>query len=83
MTSSPESPGAPTDEATKDSYTFLDASGNSTIPVMMDMVEQLSEADDPHQVLKAFREGFRRLSGPEGYVSLSTRGLLPRSVRQS
>ena len=53
----------------------INTSVNERIDIMMDMVRELSRADDQKQVLSAFAEGFRRLNGPEGYISLSTRGL--------
>ena len=55
----------------------LDTSGNRRIPILMEMVAALSRATEPKQVLRAFAEGFLKLQGPLGYVSLSTRGLQP------
>ena len=55
----------------------LDTSGSERLPVLMEMVAALSRAEEPNAVLTAFAEGFARLYGPQGYVSLSTRGLAP------
>ena len=55
----------------------LDTSGNTQIPILMDMVAALSRAEYPQEVLKVFAEGMTKLYGPRGYVSLSTRGLEP------
>ena len=55
----------------------LDTSGNRRIPILMEMVAALSRATEPKQVLREFAEGFLKLQGPSGYVSLSTRGLQP------
>ena len=57
--------------------TCLDTSGNRRIPILMEMVAALSRATEPKQVLREFAEGFLKLQGPLGYVSLSTRGLQP------
>ncbi len=55
----------------------LDTSGSKSLPILMEMVAALSRAEDPNAVLSAFADGFARLYGPQGYVSLSTRGLAP------
>ena len=55
----------------------VDTSGNPRIPILMEMVAALSRATGPNEVLRGFAEGFLRLYGPRGYVSLSTRGLAP------
>ena len=55
----------------------LDTSGSERLPILMDMVVGLSRADDPKEVLRVFSEGFARMYGPQGYLSLSTRGLEP------
>lgn len=55
----------------------VDTSGNPRIPVLMEMVGALSRAEDPFAVQRAFVEGFARINGPSGYVSLSVRGLKP------
>ena len=55
----------------------VDTSHNPRIPILMEMVGALSRANDPHQVLRAFADGFARLNGPVGYVTLSVRGLQP------
>ena len=53
----------------------LDTSGSTQLPILMEMVAGLSRADDPNEVLRVFSQGFARLYGPPGYVSISTRGL--------
>src|SRR4029453_4738485 len=55
----------------------LDLSGSRRLPILMEMVGELSRATDPKQVLRAFGEGMVRLDGPRGYISLSVRGLKP------
>jgi sigma-B regulation protein RsbU (phosphoserine phosphatase) len=57
--------------------TVMDTSDNRRIPILMEMVAALSRAVDAKQVLREFAAGFKRLYGPRGYVSLSTRGLDP------
>ena len=55
----------------------VDTSGNPRIPILMEMVAALSRATEPQDVLREFARGFARLYGPQGYVSISTRGLQP------
>ncbi|MHC4427294.1 MAG: PP2C family protein-serine/threonine phosphatase [Planctomycetota bacterium] len=55
----------------------MDLSASKRLPVLMTMVEALSRATGAQEVLREFAEGFERLFGPRGYVSLSTRGLEP------
>jgi sigma-B regulation protein RsbU (phosphoserine phosphatase) len=55
----------------------VDTSGSQRLPVLMEMVAALSRATDAKEVLHEFAVGFRKLYGPRGYVSLSTRGLKP------
>ncbi len=55
----------------------LDTSGNPRIPILMQMVAALSRSTDPKEVLREFWNGFTKLYGPRGYISLSTRGLKP------
>jgi sigma-B regulation protein RsbU (phosphoserine phosphatase) len=64
-------------EATFRGMRCVDISGNPRIPIFMEMVGELSRAAEPKQVLKAFSDGLRRMNGPRGYVSISTRGLRP------
>ncbi len=55
----------------------VDTSGNPRIPVLMEMVGALSRAVDPQEVLRVFSTRIEGLYAPQGYVSLSTRGLEP------
>ncbi len=55
--------------------TAMDTSDSRRLPVLMEMVAALSRATDAREVLNEFAVGFRKLYGPRGYVSLSTRGL--------
>ena len=67
-------------EATQRAFegmTVMDTSGSPRLPVLMEMVAALSRASDAREVLRGFAEGFEKLYGPRGYVSLSTRGLKP------
>lgn len=55
----------------------LDTSPSKRLPILMEMVAALSRAHDPNEVLQEFARGMSRIFGPQGYVSLSTRGLAP------
>src|SRR5262245_5479239 len=55
----------------------LDTAPSYRLPILMEMVAALSRARDPHQVLREFARGMTRIFGPQGYVSLSRRGLAP------
>ncbi len=70
-------PPSPLEVEPGDRLTFLDTSESTRLPVLMEMVAGLSRATGPQQVLREFAIGFRKLYGPQGYVSLSTRGLEP------
>lgn len=59
----------------------LDTSGNPRIPLLMQLVGDLSRAVEPNEVLSVFASGLLKLHGPRGYVSLSTRGLQPGEYR--
>jgi len=76
-TTMPTSPAA----TAKESMVELDVSANPRIPILMDMVGSLSRAKSPNEVLKEFSAGVRKLEGPRGYVSLSTRNLAPGEYR--
>jgi sigma-B regulation protein RsbU (phosphoserine phosphatase) len=55
----------------------VDTAANPRVPILMQMVTDLSRAHDPKEVLGIFAKGMVRLSGPRAYISLSTRGLAP------
>ncbi len=55
----------------------LDLSSNRHVAPMMQLVEDLSRADDPQDVLRTFGEGIRKVRPIHAYLSLSTRGLGP------
>jgi len=55
----------------------LDTSRSTRLPILMEMVGELSRAAHPGEVLRAFTDGYSKLYGPRGYISLSTRGLKP------
>jgi sigma-B regulation protein RsbU (phosphoserine phosphatase) len=59
----------------------LDTSGSTRLPILMEMVGSLSRATEPNEVVRTFSKGLRKLNGPWGYVSLSTRGLEPGHYR--
>ncbi|MEM7227363.1 MAG: PP2C family protein-serine/threonine phosphatase [Planctomycetota bacterium] len=59
----------------------VDTSRNGRVPLLMEMVGSMSRAKDPREVLRTFSLGIRRLNGPVGYLSLSTRGLKPGEYR--
>lgn len=48
---------------------------DSRLPRLLEMVESLSRAQTPFEVLRVFRDGFPRLTRTDGYISLSTRDL--------
>ncbi len=56
---------------------FLDTSGSTRLPALMEMVAALSRAKEPKEVLQAFAQGLQKIYDDKGYVSLSTRGLEP------
>jgi phosphoserine phosphatase RsbU/P len=60
---------------------FLDFPDNKRLPVLLDLVSDLSKADDPSEVLRAFGLGWAKLNGPSGYISMSCRGLEPGAYR--
>ncbi len=55
--------------------TAVDFSGHKGVGLMIDLVENMSRAHDPQDVLRVFAEGFRRVRSFNAYLSLSTRGL--------
>ncbi len=55
----------------------LDTSGSPRVPVLMEVVGALSRAVDPQEVVAIFSSRLRDLFGPQGYISISTRGLAP------
>ncbi len=55
----------------------MDTSESDRLPVLMEMVAALSRAENANDVLRAFSRGLARMHGPQGYVSISTRGLAP------
>jgi len=60
---------------------FLDFPDNKRLPVLLELVSNLSKATDPSEVLRAFGEGWTKLNGPSGYISMSCRGLEPGAYR--
>jgi len=60
---------------------FHDFPDNKRLPVLLDLVSDLSKANDPSEVLRAFGMGWSRLAGTSGYISLSCRGLKPGEYR--
>ncbi len=74
---SPNHPIAKSPDAPPSAMRPIDLSTNPRVQILMDMVRDLSQAADAHEVLRAFGEGLVKLNGPRGYVSLSTRGLAP------
>lgn len=53
----------------------MDISANSRIPVLMELVDSLSRATAPQQVLDAVIVAMRKAYGPRCYMTLSTRDL--------
>lgn len=60
---------------------FKEFPDNKRLPVLMGLVSDLSKANDPSDVLRAFGEGWTKLAGSSGYISLSCRGLEPGEYR--
>jgi sigma-B regulation protein RsbU (phosphoserine phosphatase) len=60
---------------------ILDFPDNKRLPVLLDLVSDLSKANDPSEVLRAFGIGWSKLAGSSGYISLSCRGLEPGEYR--
>lgn len=58
-------------------FVRIDTSDNPRIPILMEMVGDLSRAEDAKEVLRVFGDGVQKLTGPRGYVSISVRGLKP------
>ncbi|MBL8990449.1 MAG: serine/threonine-protein phosphatase [Phycisphaerae bacterium] len=54
---------------------LVDLSSNSRIPVLMELVDSLSRATAPQQVLDAVIVAMRKAYGPRCYMTLSTRDL--------
>jgi len=59
----------------------LDLTGNTRIPMVMELVGDLSRAREPNDVFRIYSQGVYRLGGERAYVSLSTRGLAPGEFR--
>ena len=51
--------------------------GNTRVPVLLDMVKDLSHAAEPAQVLEAFSRGMVQIQEHRGYLSLSIRNAQP------
>lgn len=60
---------------------FLHYPDNPRLPVLLELVSELSRADDPSQVMRAFGIGWSKLADLPGYISLSCRGLKPGQYR--
>ena len=60
---------------------FLDYPDNPRLPVLLELVSNLSKAEEPAEVLRAFGMGWSKLTGNSGYISLSCRGLEPGEYR--
>ncbi len=58
-----------------------DFADNQRLPILLRLVSDLSKADDPTDVLRAFGQGWTELNGEMGYISLSCRGLEPGEYR--
>jgi sigma-B regulation protein RsbU (phosphoserine phosphatase) len=59
----------------------LDTSSSTRLPILMEMVGSISRATEPNEVIRGFSKGLHKLTGPRGYVSLSTRDLEPGQYR--
>jgi len=60
---------------------FLDYPDNTRLPVLLELVSELSKAVEPIEVLRAFGLGWSKLEGSSLYISLSCRGLEPGEYR--
>ncbi|HMN95857.1 MAG TPA: PP2C family protein-serine/threonine phosphatase [Phycisphaerales bacterium] len=63
------------------SYRTVDHSGNAKIPLLMDLVRELSGATEPTEVQRIFARGFRQINPVDGYISLSRRGMAKGTYR--
>jgi sigma-B regulation protein RsbU (phosphoserine phosphatase) len=64
-------------EISSTEVSLLDLSRSERIPILLELVHQLSSAATPQDVLSIFSSGLQQLDAPAGYISLSTRGLAP------
>ena len=55
----------------------IDLSGNDRIPLLLDLVREISRTADPGEVLSRFVDAMRKAYGARGYLSLATAGLPP------
>lgn len=60
---------------------YVDVSSNPRIPVLLDMVRQMTLADDPQRLLDIFGDALRRAYGPRAYILLTTAGVPAGSYR--
>ena len=60
---------------------ILEFPDNPRLPILTELVSQLSQATDPSDVIRAFGAGWGKLAGQRGYISLSCRGLKPGAYR--
>jgi sigma-B regulation protein RsbU (phosphoserine phosphatase) len=56
---------------------FVDLSSSLNIDLYIDMVQRISLAKEPHQVMDAFSNGMRKARGESGLVTISCKGLKP------
>jgi len=59
----------------------IDLDGDPELPVVLELVRELSSARSPEDVLSVFGQGVRSLREHDGYISLSTRDLPEGSYR--
>jgi len=56
---------------------FIDLSASQNIDLYIDMVQRISKAKEPSQVMDAFSRGMRKSRGESGLLTVSCKGLKP------
>ncbi len=56
---------------------FVDLSGSDNVDLYIDMVQRISLAKEPSQVMSAFAEGMRKARGESGLLTVTCKGLKP------
>jgi len=56
---------------------FVDVSDSKNVALYIDMVQRISLATEPQQVMDAFAQGMRKARGESGLITLGLKGLKP------
>ena len=60
---------------------IINIADNPRIPVLLDLVSNISKAANPEDVVNAFAYAMRMAYGPRGFIILRTHGLRPGQYR--